>query len=52
MVEMEGRPHPDPQNEGSAYRGTVGLFEKAGFTKVGDDAETSSAILRRDLRPS
>ncbi len=50
-AEMEGRPHPDPQNEGAAYRGTIGLFEKAGLTKVGDDPVSYSAILRRPLGP-
>lgn len=48
LSEMEGRPHPDPQNQGSAYRGTVGLFEKAGFEKKGQD-EAHAITLRRRL---
>jgi GNAT superfamily N-acetyltransferase len=51
LSEIEGRPHPSPDNEGAAYRGTVGLFEKAGFEKVADDESTHSAVLRRSLKP-
>lgn len=47
-IEMEGRPHPDPKNQGAAYRGTVDLFEKAGFEKVGEDPP-HTVILRRRL---
>lgn len=51
LTGMEGRPNPnpDPQNAGAAYRGTVGLFEKAGFERVGEDGPSHSAILRRPL---
>jgi GNAT superfamily N-acetyltransferase len=49
LSEMEGRPHPDPQNEGAAYRGTIGLFERAGLEKV-EDAPPHTVIMRRQLR--
>lgn len=50
LSEMEGRPHPDPQNQGAAYRGTVGLFQKEGFEKSGQD-EPHTVTLRRRIDP-
>jgi GNAT superfamily N-acetyltransferase len=50
LDEMEGRPHPDPSDEGAAYRGTVERFTRMGFERVGDDGP-HTAILRRRLAP-
>lgn len=50
LVEIDGHPHPDPQNDGSAYRGSVPLLESQGFEKVGEEAP-HSVTLRRRLRP-
>ena len=48
LEEMEGRPHPEPPDAGAAYRGTVELFTRMGFERVGDDG-SHTAILRRRL---
>jgi GNAT superfamily N-acetyltransferase len=50
LDEMEGRPHPEPPDEGAAYRGTVERFTRMGFERVGDDGP-HTAILRHRLTP-